>query len=128
VFLINLNPSRGGGIRKTRPCVVVSPDELNAHLRTFIVAPLDDGGPWVPVSHPVQVRRAWRARGSRPDSHRGSRAAREAAWETGPADAAANAVRPPGDVRALSGPPGERLVPCRRAARRVCMDTANAGC
>src|SRR5439155_341115 len=69
----------------------------------------DDGGPWVPVSHPEQVGRAWRARGSRPDSHRGSRAAREAAWETGPADAAANAVRPPGDVRAVSGPPGGQL-------------------
>lgn len=40
VFLVTLKPTRGGEIRKTRPCVVVSPDELNAHLRTFIVAPL----------------------------------------------------------------------------------------
>jgi len=39
VFLVDLNPTRRGEIRKTRPCVVVSPDELNAHLRTFIVAP-----------------------------------------------------------------------------------------
>lgn len=44
VFLVNLNPTRGGEIRKTRPCVVVSPDELNTHLRTFIVAPLTKGG------------------------------------------------------------------------------------
>jgi mRNA interferase MazF len=43
VFLVSLNPTRGGEIRKTRPCVVVSPDELNAHLRTFIVAPLTTG-------------------------------------------------------------------------------------
>jgi mRNA interferase MazF len=43
VFLVALNPTRGGEIRKTRPCVVVSPDELNAHLRTFIVAPLTTG-------------------------------------------------------------------------------------
>ncbi len=43
VFLVNLDPSRGGEIRKTRPCVVVSPDELNAHLQTFIVAPLTTG-------------------------------------------------------------------------------------
>jgi mRNA interferase MazF len=43
VFLVTLNPTRGGEIRKTRPCVVVSPDELNAHLRTFIVAPLTTG-------------------------------------------------------------------------------------
>jgi mRNA interferase MazF len=39
----------GSEIRKTRPCVVVSPDELNAHLRTAIVAPMTTGGqayPW----------------------------------------------------------------------------------
>jgi mRNA interferase MazF len=43
VFLVNLDPTRGGEIQKTRPCVIVSPDELNAHLRTFIVAPLTTG-------------------------------------------------------------------------------------
>lgn len=40
VWLVQLNPTRGREIRKTRPCVVVSPDELNAHMGTFIVAPL----------------------------------------------------------------------------------------
>lgn len=44
VFLVNLSPTRGSEIRKTRPCVVVSPDELNEHLRTLIVAPLTTGG------------------------------------------------------------------------------------
>lgn len=44
VFLIGLDPSRGAEIRKVRPCVVVSPDDLNAHLRTFIVAPMTTGG------------------------------------------------------------------------------------
>lgn len=44
VFLVALDPTRGSEIRKTRPCVVVSPDELNAHLRTVIVAPLTTGG------------------------------------------------------------------------------------
>lgn len=43
VFLVALNPTRGSEIRKTRPCVVVSPDELNAHLQTYIVAPLTTG-------------------------------------------------------------------------------------
>lgn len=43
VFLVNLDPTRGAEIKKTRPCVVVSPDELNAHLRTCIVAPLTTG-------------------------------------------------------------------------------------
>ncbi|MFN9624589.1 MAG: type II toxin-antitoxin system PemK/MazF family toxin [Cyanobacteriota bacterium] len=44
MHLVAWNPARGSEIRKTRPCVVVSPDELNAHLRTFIVAPLTTGG------------------------------------------------------------------------------------
>ena len=43
VYLVALNPSRGQEIRKTRPCVVVSPDELNGHRGTFIVAPLTSG-------------------------------------------------------------------------------------
>jgi len=49
-FLVALNPTRGSEIRKTRPCVIVSPDELNSHLRTFIVAPLTTG------SHPYPFR------------------------------------------------------------------------
>ena len=56
VFLINLNPTRGGEIRKTRPCVVVSPDELNAHLRTFIIAPLTTGGHRYPFRIPCTFR------------------------------------------------------------------------
>ena len=43
IYLVQLNPTRGSEIRKTRPCLVVSPDELNAHLTTFIVAPLTTG-------------------------------------------------------------------------------------
>src|SRR5207247_6272190 len=49
VCLIQLDPSRGSEIRKTRPCLIVSPDELNQHLRTVIVAPMTTGGqayPW----------------------------------------------------------------------------------
>lgn len=44
VFLVELDPTRGSEIRKTRPCLVVSPDELNHHLRTVIVAPMTTGG------------------------------------------------------------------------------------
>ena len=40
VYLISLDPTRGSEIRKARPCVVVSPDELNDHLGTFLVAPM----------------------------------------------------------------------------------------
>ncbi len=49
VYWVDLDPTRGSEIRKTRPCVVVSPDELNAHLNTVIVAPVTSGGqpyPW----------------------------------------------------------------------------------
>lgn len=44
VFLVDLNPTRGSEIQKTRPCVVVSPNELNEHLRTLIIAPLTTRG------------------------------------------------------------------------------------
>ena len=43
IILINLDPTRGREIRKTRPCVVVSPDELNENLSTLIVAPMTTG-------------------------------------------------------------------------------------
>jgi mRNA interferase MazF len=49
IHLVALDPTKGSEIRKTRPCVVVSPDELNRHLRTVIVAPMTTGGqayPW----------------------------------------------------------------------------------
>jgi mRNA interferase MazF len=49
VHLVRLDPTLGSEIQKTRPCVIVSPDELNAHLRTVIVAPMTTGGrayPW----------------------------------------------------------------------------------
>jgi mRNA interferase MazF len=49
VHLVRLDPTLGSEIRKTRPCVIVSPDELNAHLRTAIVSPMTTSGrvyPW----------------------------------------------------------------------------------
>jgi mRNA interferase MazF len=49
VHLVRLDPTLGSEIQKTRPCLVVSPDELNEYLRTEIVAPMTSGGrayPW----------------------------------------------------------------------------------
>jgi mRNA interferase MazF len=40
VFWITLDPTEGSEIAKTRPCVIISPDELNRYLRTVIVAPM----------------------------------------------------------------------------------------
>jgi mRNA interferase MazF len=40
IILVNLDPTIGSEIKKTRPCVVISPDEMNIYLRTAIVAPM----------------------------------------------------------------------------------------
>lgn len=40
VFLINLDPTIGHEIKKTRPCVVISPDEMNSNIQTVIIAPM----------------------------------------------------------------------------------------
>lgn len=40
IILINLDPTIGSEIKKTRPCVVISPDEMNKYLRTIVIAPM----------------------------------------------------------------------------------------
>ena len=44
VYWVDLNPTQGAEINKTRPCVVVSPLEMNQHLRTIIIAPITNRG------------------------------------------------------------------------------------
>ncbi|HRF51041.1 MAG TPA: type II toxin-antitoxin system PemK/MazF family toxin [Anaerolineales bacterium] len=44
VYLVNLDPTVGSEIKKTRPCLVVSPDEMNRHINTVIVAPMTTKG------------------------------------------------------------------------------------
>jgi mRNA interferase MazF len=44
VYLVNLDPTVGSEIQKTRPCLVVSPDEINHNLRTVIIAPMTTKG------------------------------------------------------------------------------------
>jgi len=44
VYLVNLDPTVGSEIRKTRPCLIVSPDELNRHIATVIVTPMTTKG------------------------------------------------------------------------------------
>ena len=57
VYLVSLDPTQGREIKKTRPCVVVSPEELNLQLQTFLVAPMTTGG------HPYPFRIACRFQG-----------------------------------------------------------------
>lgn len=53
IWLVNLDPTVGSEIKKARPCVVVSPPELNDHLRTVIVAPMTSKGFAAPFRIPV---------------------------------------------------------------------------
>jgi mRNA interferase MazF len=51
VYLVALDPTLGSEMRKTRPCVVVSPDEMNQHIRTVLIAPLTSKG----TAYPTRV-------------------------------------------------------------------------
>lgn len=44
VYWVDLNPTRGAEINKIRPCVVISPSEMNDHLKTIIIAPITSRG------------------------------------------------------------------------------------
>ncbi len=54
VFLVNLDPTIGREIKKTRPCLVVSPDESNRFIRTVIVAPMTTKGRSYPTRVPCK--------------------------------------------------------------------------
>lgn len=54
VWLINLDPTIGSEIQKTRPCVVISPDEMNRKIATAIVAPMTTKGKVYPTRIPCQ--------------------------------------------------------------------------
>jgi mRNA interferase MazF len=51
VYLVNLDPTVGSEIKKTRPCLVISPDEMNRFIKTVIVAPMTTQG----TSYPTRV-------------------------------------------------------------------------
>lgn len=48
IWLVNLDPTVGSEIKKTRPCIVVSPPEMHDHLRTVLVAPMTTAGRQAP--------------------------------------------------------------------------------
>ena len=61
VVLVNLDPTQGSEMKKTRPCVVISPNEMNRYLRTIIIAPLTTQSRDYPtrVEVLVQGKNAW---------------------------------------------------------------------
>lgn len=56
VYLVALDPTLGSEIQKTRPCVVVSPDEMNRFLKTAIIAPLTSKGREYPTRVPCSFQ------------------------------------------------------------------------
>ena len=52
VYLVNLDPTLGREIQKTRPCLIISPDEMNDHISTVIVAPMTTKG----LDYPTRVK------------------------------------------------------------------------
>ena len=57
VYLVRLDPSEGHEIQKTRPCVIISPDEMNRHIQTVNVAPMTARGRPYPTRVPVTFQR-----------------------------------------------------------------------
>ena len=57
VYLMNLDPTIGPEIRKTRPCLIISPDEMNRHIKTVIVAPMTSAGKDYPSRVPCNFRK-----------------------------------------------------------------------
>lgn len=57
VYLVNLDPTIGREIKKPRPCLIISPDEMNRHIRTVIIAPMTTKG------RPYSTRVACRFKG-----------------------------------------------------------------
>jgi mRNA interferase MazF len=56
VFLVNLNPTVGREIKKSRPCVVISPDEMNRYIATVIIAPMTTKGRSYPTRIPCEFQ------------------------------------------------------------------------
>lgn len=61
IFLVNLDPTVGHEIKKTRPCLVVSPNEMNSHLKTVMIAPLTTKSHGYPTRVPLRFegKQAW---------------------------------------------------------------------
>ncbi len=57
VYLVNLDPTVGYEIKKTRPCLIISPNEMNRHIRTVIVAPMTTVGNDYPTRVPCTFKR-----------------------------------------------------------------------
>ena len=114
VYLVALDPTVGGEIQKTRPCLVVSPDEMTRHIATVIVAPMTTQGQPYPSRVPcrLQGQDRWVVLDQLRTVDKGRLGAPPGA--PGRSGAAGGAGRPGGDVRRVGGPRGR--VRCRSSA------------
>jgi mRNA interferase MazF len=55
VYFVNLNPTKGSEVRKVRPCVILSPNEMNKYLNTLIISPLTSTIKSYPTSVDVKI-------------------------------------------------------------------------
>jgi mRNA interferase MazF len=54
IVLVNLDPTLGSEMKKTRPCVIISPDEMNKYLQTIVIAPMTSNSKSYPTRVPVK--------------------------------------------------------------------------
>lgn len=115
VHLVRLDPTAGSEIRKTRPCLIISPDELNQHLRTAIVAPMTQRAN-LSVTHSVPFsEEPTGERGPRSDSYGRHRAAGSSAWAVVVRDDGGSAADVAGDVRPVGVSKRDASAKSRRA-------------
>jgi mRNA-degrading endonuclease toxin of MazEF toxin-antitoxin module len=108
VHLVKLDPTVGSEIRKTRPCLVISPNELNRFSKTLIVAPMTTKG----KTYPTRVACRFGAR-SNPVS--GPNSAIQEARPDRPQDCRTRPGRAPGNVCSVTG---RKLLPQPKSPRR----------
>ncbi len=56
IYIVSLDPARGSEIKKTRPCVVISPDEMNHNIKTVIIAPMTSSSKKYPIRTPLEFQ------------------------------------------------------------------------
>lgn len=57
IILVNLDPTLGSEMKKTRPCVIISPNEMNKYLQTIVIAPLTSSSKSYPTRVPVKLNK-----------------------------------------------------------------------
>ncbi len=56
IYIVSLDPTRGSELKKTRPCVVISPDEMNHNINTVIIAPMTSSSKKYPTRASVEFQ------------------------------------------------------------------------